>query len=220
MRKLSSLFFLTVSLTMASTVVYQTPTGSVSGGQSVSATASITTNADGTISVTLTNLFANPTSAAQLLSDLYFTLDVAPGSALSTTTTPTASLIDLFGDSTVGVAIDPWTLTSSGKVIHLDSLPGDPDQTIIGPGPYTNANSSLTGDPHNPLINQSATFSFAVSGVTASTNITAATFSFGTVTGADVVGEVCSTDCGSTTQATPEPTSMFLVGGGMLFAGC
>jgi hypothetical protein len=220
MRKLLSSFFLTVSLTMASTIFFQTPAGSTTGGQPVSATASITTNDNGTITVTLNNLFANPTSATQLVTDLFFTLSAAPGSALNTTTTPVATLIDLTGASTVGVPIDPWTLTSSGAVIHLDSLPGDPDQGIIGPGPYTNANGSLTGAPHNPLINQTATFSFAVSGVTSATNVTAATFSFNTEAGFNVPGEVCTTNCGTTTQATPEPMSMFLVGGGLLFAGC
>ncbi len=213
------MFVLSVGLMMASTVTYQTPTGSTSGGQPVSASATITT-LNGTISVTLTNLLANPVSASSLLSDLFFTLDFTPGTALNTTTTPTATLIDLHGDSTVGVAIDPWKLTSSGNVFHLDSLPGDPDQTIIGPGPYTNANPSITGDPHNPLIDRTATFSFAVAGVTDQTKITAATFSFGTEAGSNVTGQTCSGDCTVTTQSTPEPMSMFLVGAGLLVAGC
>src|ERR1035437_10979430 len=100
-----------------------------------------------------------------------------------------------------------------------------PSQTIIGPGGptgvYSNANASIAGNgPHNPFLNRTATFTFAVGGVTADTSVTAATFSFGTTAGDNVRGTTCSTgDCGGTQQDIPEPLSMFLMGAGLLGVG-
>ena len=64
---------------------------------------------------------------------------------------------------------------------------GQPTDLIIGPpggATYSNANSSIAGNgPHNPFVNQTGTFVVTVAGVTAATNITSATFSFGTTQG-------------------------------------
>ena len=57
----------------AATIYYGTPTGSSTGGGPVSASASFTTSA-GQLLITLTDLQANPTDVAQLISDLDFTL--------------------------------------------------------------------------------------------------------------------------------------------------
>jgi hypothetical protein len=57
----------------ADTVTFDTPPGSTTSGGPVDATATFTTGA-GTLSITLTNLLANPKDVAQLLSDLEFTL--------------------------------------------------------------------------------------------------------------------------------------------------
>src|ERR1700687_1667218 len=166
----------------ASTISFATSTGATAGGQPVSATVTIATADTGIVTVTLTDNAVVTSDAGQLLSDLFFTLSAAPTSALSTTTTPTsAPLIDISGTGVVTTdasAIASWALTSSGSVIHLDSLAGGPDQTIIGPGPYAAANASIDGNgPHNPFINQTAVFSFAVGGVTAATTISTASFS-------------------------------------------
>ena len=45
---------------------------------------------------------------------------------------------------------------------------------------FPNANGSITDGPFNPFVVGPATFTLALSGVTADTTITSATFSFGT----------------------------------------
>src|SRR5215470_10283724 len=57
----------------ANSITYVTPTGSTAGGQPVDATATFTTGA-GIVTITLSNLQANPTSVVQALSDLDFVL--------------------------------------------------------------------------------------------------------------------------------------------------
>jgi hypothetical protein len=210
-------------LASASTITYTTPTGSVNGNlQPVSATTTITTGS-GTIGVTLTDLTASTLDAGQLLSDLFFTLSTAPTTVLNGTTTPTsAPLIDIAANGSVTTntgAIASWGLTSSGATIHLDSLAGGATQTIIGPGPYTASNGSIDGNTgHNPFINQTATFSFAVSGVTANTTVTAASFSWGTAGSTDTVTGVCTAGVGPSCNSStvPEPITSGLVGTGLM----
>ncbi len=203
----------------ATTVSFATSAGATNGTDPVAANVTITTGAAGAVTVTLTDTTASTGNAGQLLSDLFFTLSSAPTTALSTTTTPTsAPLIDISGTGVVTTdasAIATWALTSSGAVIHLDSLSGGATQTIIGPGPYT-GNGSINGNPgHNPFINQTASFSFTVAGVTAATNITAASFSWGTTAGNNVSGCIVGgPSCTSIT--TPEPISSALVGSGLI----
>src|SRR5689334_13567325 len=57
----------------ADTITFVTPNGSSTSGGPVNASATFTTSA-GQISITLTDLLANPTDVAQLISDLSFTL--------------------------------------------------------------------------------------------------------------------------------------------------
>jgi len=222
MVKFIGLLLLTAGLSLASTIIYVTPTGSTdSVGETVAANATITTG-NGTVTVVLTNLLANTKSAGQLLSDFMFTLSVTPTTAVNTTSVPTsATLIDVFsaGAGTFHAGTPTaWQVTSSGKVVHIDSLFDGPAQTIIGSGPFTNPNASITGN-HNPFVNQTATFTFNVAGVTSSTTVTAASFSFGTTAGDNVTGSVCISNCGVTVQSAPEPVSFALVGAGLLCAG-
>ena len=80
---------------------------------------------------------------------------------------------------------------------------GSPAGLIIGPGPYTNANGSINdNDPHNPFVDQSATFTFAVTGATADTVISNVLFSFGTTPGTNV--------------GIPIPAAVWLFGSGLL----
>jgi len=195
----------------ASTFTFQTPTGSTTGGQAVSATASVTTNANGTVTVVLNDNLASTLDAAQLLSDFFFKLSVTPTTVLTGTTVPTiASLINISSTGVVtssATALAGWGLSSSGATVHLDSLVGGGSQTIIGPGPYTAANGSIDGNAgHNPFINQTATFNFAVGGVNAGTTVSGAVFSFGTVSGNNVTG----------IPSIPEPITSGLVGTGLI----
>ena len=228
MIKLASLLVLTIGLASANTITWTTPAGSTSAGGLVDASATVVTST-GSVTVTLNDLLGNPHNVGQLLSDFFFTLSSTPTTALSTTTTPTEplNLIDIASNGSVTSnpgSFATWGLTSSGAIVHLDSLTGGGTQTIIGPsgpgGVYTNANSSITGNSgHNPFINGTATFTFLVGGVTTNTTVTAATFSFGTAAGDNVLGTTCITNCGGTQQDIPEPLSMFLMGGGLLGVG-
>jgi hypothetical protein len=98
--------------------------------------------------------------------------------------------------------------TLSGNSGKLDDLVGPghagPAHLIIGPpgaGTYASSNGSIHGNgPHNPFLNQTATFTITGSGITADTTITSAKFAFGTTDGALLV----------TGQAVPEPSSLVL----------
>jgi hypothetical protein len=188
---------------------FVTPTGATTSGGPVNAEAVFTTGA-GTITITLTNLQANPKDVAQAISDLSFTVSAGSNLTLSSATNPTVNLINIVNHVGVpdgtGVAGFAYSSTATtGLFEQLGSGTG-PAQLIIGPGPYTNANGSINNNkPHNPFIDQTVTWTDFASGVTASTKITAATFSFGTTLGANLVPGVPATPVG-----VPEPSTMAL----------
>jgi hypothetical protein len=167
--------------------------GATLDGQPVSARVDFTTSA-GLITVTLVNLQANPTSVVQAISDISFSAggltSTGAGSFLAQ-----ASYISIANGVSTPAA-DPqlsWQLTNSGGIYHLNKLWGGsgpqtgPKGLVIGPGPYTNANGSISNNkPHNPFADQSVTFSLALAGITAATVISDVVFSFGTTPGANV----------------------------------
>jgi hypothetical protein len=210
LRLACALALATASLS-ASQITFSTGSGASTGGGPVSATAQVTTGAN-SVTVTLTDLLANPTDVAQLISDFSFTLSDG-FTALNTTSTPIASTLCV-GVSPCASTVSSWFLTSSGNTITLEALGQPGPELIIGPGPYTNANGSINGNgPHNPFLNGTATFTFAVNGVTADTTASAAIFSFGTALGVTIPGDP--------TSATPEPgtITMGLIGIGLWGAG-
>jgi hypothetical protein len=205
----------------ANSFVFTTPAGSNAGGGPVSATAMVTTGA-GTVTIMLSNLQANITDVAQAISDFAFTL--SGGATTGTVSSSSGQEITIAsnGTFTLGSTVATgWGLDSSGGTFHLCVLGANngtcmgtagPAHLIIGPpaggGTYTAANGSIAGNgPHNAFLNQSATFTLAIAGVTAATNVTSATFSFGTTAGANVPG-----------TPTPEPGTLALFGTGLL--GC
>jgi hypothetical protein len=225
--KLASLFFclLTVSpFVSGATITFSTPPGSSVGAGSVSASATFTTE-NGFLTVILRDLLANPTSAGQLVSDVDFSLS----SALPGTTVFTSSAQEIFiasggasslgstvstgwGFGTIGTGFTICVICPVGSVLSTAPT-ANPSETIIGPGPYTNANGSIAGNgPHNPFLNQTATFTLANSSITANTVVSNVIFSFSTAPGENVPGE----GGGGGGFSTPEPSSAFLLGSGIL----
>ena len=199
----------------AESITYFTPLGSTTGGGPVNAEADFTTAA-GSNTITLKDLQANPKDVAQLVSDLSFT--VGNGGSLTGSTQTGASSQELtvngngtfsIGANLTTVAAVGWVYTTTSSTGTLDVLQGPghagPAHLIIGPpgGPtYANANGSIAGNgPHNPFLNQSATFTITAPNVSADTTITAATFSFGTTEGASLIPGV---------PTVPEPSSLVL----------
>jgi len=156
-------------------------------GLDTNATATFTTGTN-SITVTLANLFVNPESVSQLVSDVFFTVSgTATGGGQQTAN---ASMVNVAGNGTASFTsgTTTWLLSNVGNMFHLDVLgsgSSGPENLIIGPpgpgGTYSNANGSIAGnDPHNPFINQTVTFTLALAGVTAATTITDVAISFGT----------------------------------------
>jgi hypothetical protein len=201
-------------LVRAGMITFVTPSGSSTGGGPVDASASFVTSS-GSLSIVLTDLEANPKDVAQLLSDLSFT--VGNGGSLTGATLSSSSSQEITvlsnGSFTLGSTVATgWVPSLSGSSGSLDVLAAGgagPAHLLIGPpgagGTYSNANPSIAGNgPHNPFLNQVATFSILGSGITADTTITSVTFSFGTTSGIDVQG-----------VTVPEPSSLVLAGIGV-----
>jgi len=185
----------------AATVTFVTPPGATTSGP-VDASATFITSAN-QISVSLSNFQPNITDVAQALSDLSF---VYSGSNLSGQLLSSSSgqEITVAGDGTftTGDTVSTgWALSSPASnalLLNVLGTPIGPAHLIIGPpdagSVYSNANGSIAGNgPHNPFLNQSALFVISLAGITDSTLITSATFSFGTTDGALLVPGAPST---------------------------
>jgi hypothetical protein len=184
-------------------------TAGISGnnGSAVNAGANISYSGS-TVTVTLTNCLVNPTSISQNISDVFFTISGASATggqigSLSASQVAVAAN----GTTTFSSGSVLWNLVMSGDTFHLTDLIGNspttPTETIIGApngsGVYSNANASIAGnDPHNPFINQTATW--VITGVTGGSAISDVSISFGTTPGSTSV---------------PEPASMALLGSGL-----
>lgn len=201
--------------TRAGSITYITSTGATTTGGSVDAKA-VFTLGNGTIDITLTNLFQNPKSDAQLISALTFTVSgVGTNSASLSSITGNTSSIDTSSGTyssptaITSVSSTPWAATNTSGTLYLNDLTGGkPNDLIIGPddkgyldpskgGKYTNANSSIS--QHNPVILGSATFVIDITGVTSSSHLSGVTFQFGTTSGSNQSVGVLS---------VPEPSTM------------
>jgi hypothetical protein len=209
----------------AGSVTFVTPSGATTSGGAVDASATFTSGLTGIV-VQLQDLEANPTNAAQALSDLSFT--VSNGSlAGATLTTSSGQLINIVSGGTftfgstgsTGWAFSETSGGANGSLEVLGTQSG-PAHLIIGPpgngGTYSNANGSIAGNgPHNPFLNQIATFAISGPGITADTTITAATFEFGTTAGANLVPGINLVP----SVSVPEPSSLILSASGLGLLG-
>src|SRR5215472_9023400 len=110
-----------VALQVNASQTFMTPTGSTTGGQPVDASAVFTTGS-GTVTITLNNLEANPTSVVQNLSDLSFTL--SNGATSGTLASSSGMEVTVNGDGTfsTGATVSPTAWKLSG--LQLTALGG------------------------------------------------------------------------------------------------
>lgn len=174
-----------------------TPDGATVPDGQVSAKASFVSG-DGFITVTLTNLLADPRSAGQLLNGLAFT--VSDGETAGTLGANSANIrqVNAGGSFTdLGPSNTGWALAQNFNggfelcVLCSDLGALGPSHLLIGApaqsGSYASANRSIAGNkPHNPFTAGAATFLINVQGVTANSSITNATFFFSTTEGVSV----------------------------------
>jgi len=225
---------LACSTASAGTFTFVTAPGATEpqGGNPVAASTTIVTG-NGTVSIVLTNLLADPNTVAQNLSDIFFTL--SGGNTAGTTINSSSGqevTVNSDGSFSLGATVAPcWNLdlsgaSASGGTIHICDIgpgctgPFTPAHTIIGApnsgtATYAAAGGSIAGNgPHNPFLNQTATWTLNVAGVNADTRVTSAIFSFGTTAGDNVPGCTAGAGCGST---VPEPASLTLFGTGLAY---
>jgi hypothetical protein len=223
--RLAGLLILPAALS-AATITYTTPTGSTTGGGAVNASAAFASST-GQLTLTLSDLQANPTDVAQLISDLQFTLTGVTGTIALSSSSAQQVTISNSGTATTGTtASTGWGFGTFGSgyllcVVCQGSITSGatPSHLIIGPGPYTNANGSIAGNaPHNPFLNQTATFTFTGSGITSSTNVSSVIFSFGTTPGINVTGTP-GTPGGGGGSAVPEPGTCITMGLSLIAVG-
>jgi hypothetical protein len=216
---------LTISgIASGTTITLVTPSGSTTSSGSVNASAVFATG-PGTLTITLSDLLASPTSMGQLLSSVQFGLSSSLNGSASMSSSATERTVNSNSSFTEGSTVSTgWALQLSGGggvficvICPAGGTPGPtalpPSHVIIGAGPYMNANNSITGNgPHNPFLDETATFTISDSAITSATIASDVAFGFGTQFGSVVQGQVSA-------PAVPENRTMLLIGTGLILIG-
>jgi hypothetical protein len=195
--------------------VFVTPVGATTSGGSVNAKVTFS-QVGNVLTIKLENLQGQVPNfdVAQAISGLGFSIAGVGPAAL---TTQLGEHITVDADGTfksAGVGSTFWGFpVNSGGNFKLTALgfasPGNqnPDELILGPPNGSNlytGNGSINGnDPHNPFVKNSITFSLTFGTLPVDAQITNVTFFFGTGTESVPAG-------------VPEPTSMLLLGTGVM----
>jgi PEP-CTERM motif len=189
-----------------------------SDGHTVNATAVFTFGA-GTVTIQLQNNLTNTQVIAvnQNISGLYFTL--SGGQTSGTLTSSSSMFTDITGSNATpfGPGSTGWLVRNNiagGLSICVICAGGNapgagPEQTIIGgngTGAYSNIKGSINGNgPHNPFLFGTAgnysSFTIGIAGVTANTTLGNVLIQF---------------DTKASVPGVPEPTSMLLLGTGLV----
>jgi len=216
----------------ASASVITFPTFTVSSPNGATATITIDTTAD-TLQLSLTNTTAVTADASDLLTGFGFS--ILPGGTLTAGTgiLRTVDADGVFTDAAAPTSIidaGEWNLNSPGLLgtdYFLSCLNVQPNFCIIGPpdsgSVYSNIDgtgSLQPGGTHQPFTSPtSGLFTFSIPGLTDSSTVSDVTFRFGTTPGSgfEEPGPPCL-DCVPTPHdfATPEPTSLLLLGSGLV----
>ena len=201
-----------------------TASGTGSSGP-LAASAQFTTSA-GQIQIVLSNtLAANViSSAGQAVSDLIFTLSNPVGTLGTTSATGqqgniSASNVVTYVAGSPGrfIGVGGGTFSATGSTITLEAIGGGRASEMIAPfvangGTFSNLNAGFNN--FIPYTIGPATFTLALSGITANTTVTSANFSFGTGPDTSLPGTP-----GTPTPPVPEPASLALLGGALVGFG-
>jgi hypothetical protein len=182
----------------------------------------------GTVTITLENLQVDSSKSNQCISGFAFTLTGTP-QPLANSLTGSAVHITIASDGSFPAGTLPgtasattrWSLISPPSN-NMTALGGaQPSEMIIGPPGTLNMNGSgqyaVSGNfqtQFNPFLYRTATFTLTyTSGLSSSTDVTAAIFTFGTGPDANITGTPHDT------PAVPEPATAVMAGIGLASLG-